>query len=87
MYSWVLTDTQWGIVNKAYARAFSQEDFLGKKKLRVRIYPLLILLKGYKKQHWETDEEDTCLLFQKEMFKVAVTGVVEKNHYQHDFGL
>ncbi|EKX92309.1 hypothetical protein HMPREF9999_00715 [Alloprevotella sp. oral taxon 473 str. F0040] len=31
MYSWVLTDTQWGIVNKAYARAFSQEDFLGKK--------------------------------------------------------
>ena len=25
--------------------------------------------------------------FKIEMFKAAITGVVEKNHYQHDFGL
>ena len=25
--------------------------------------------------------------FMIEMFKAAITGVVEKNHYQHDFGL
>ena len=25
--------------------------------------------------------------FKLEMFKAAITGIVEKNHYQHDFGL
>ena len=25
--------------------------------------------------------------FKIEMFKASITGVVEKNHYQHDFGL
>ena len=31
MYSSVLTDTQWCTVNKAYARAFAQEDLLDKQ--------------------------------------------------------
>ena len=30
MYSLVLADTQWCAVNKAYARAFAQEDLLDK---------------------------------------------------------
>ena len=25
--------------------------------------------------------------FKIEMFEASITGVVEKNHYQHDFGL
>ena len=25
--------------------------------------------------------------FKIEMFKAAITGIVEKNHYQHDFSL
>ena len=29
----------------------------------------------------------TMYFFKIEMFKAAITGVVEKNHYQHDFGL
>ena len=31
MYSLALTDTQWCAVNKAYARAFAQEDLLDKQ--------------------------------------------------------
>ena len=31
MYSSVLTDTQWCTVNKAYTRAFAQEDLLDKQ--------------------------------------------------------
>ena len=31
MYSLVLADTQWDAVNKAYARAFAQEDLLDKQ--------------------------------------------------------
>ena len=31
MYSLVLADTQWCIVNKAYVRAFAQEDLLDKQ--------------------------------------------------------
>ena len=64
MYSPVFADTQWCTVNKAYARAFSQEDLLDKQRLRVRLPPFPILLNGYKKQHWETDGEDACILFQ-----------------------
>jgi len=44
MYSLILADTQGCTIDKAYARAFAQED--------------------YKKQHWETDGEDACILFQ-----------------------
>ena len=31
MYSLILADTQWCTVNKAYARAFAQEDLLDKQ--------------------------------------------------------
>ena len=31
MYSLVLADTQWRAVNKAYARAFAQQDLLDKQ--------------------------------------------------------
>ena len=78
MYSLVFADTQWCAINKAYARAFSQQDFLDKQSewndnLPFQFY-YTIVWDNFRKQITQM----LTYFFKIEMFKAAITRVVKE---------
>ena len=81
MYSLVLADTQWCAINKAYTRAFSQQDFLINKASGMTTSLSNSTIRLYETYFRKQMTQMLTYFFKIDMLKAAITRVVKKNHY------